>query len=126
MRYRRCIAPVVVSLLLTCAQAQLRGGNGQNTTGNVHVHIILSNDRNAGPYLKVCLMEGSVDQVIGTSYTNDIGEVDFLSVPMGQYHVEVSVMTEWRRLSALPSMSTTASITQSQYVHGATGGRDRA
>jgi tetratricopeptide (TPR) repeat protein len=115
MRYRRCIAPVVVSLLLTCAQAQLRGGNGQNTTGNVHVHIILSNDRNAGPYLKVCLMEGSVDQVIGTSYTNDIGEVDFLSVPMGQYHVEVSGDGVETTISPTFDVDN-RKVTQSQYV----------
>jgi len=89
MRCRLWLVPFIVSLLITCAQAQLRGG-AVNSSGNVHVHIVLSNDRNAGPFLKVCLMEGSVDQDVGTSYTNDIGEVDFAGVPMGNYHVRIS------------------------------------
>jgi tetratricopeptide (TPR) repeat protein len=93
MQYRRWLAPFVLSLFITCAivcaQGQLRGG-GPGGSGNVHVHVVLSNDRNAGPFLKVCLMEGSVDQVIGTTYTNDIGEADFVGVPMGEYHVRIS------------------------------------
>jgi len=56
----------------------------------VHVHIVLSNDRNAGPFLEVRLMEGSSDAVIGTTYTNDIGQADFISVPTGDYHVRIS------------------------------------
>ena len=89
MQYRRWLVPFMVSLVITCVHAQLRGG-GPGGSGNVHVHVVLSNDRNAGPFLKVCLMEGSVDQVVGTTYTNDIGEADFIGVPMGDYHVRIS------------------------------------
>jgi tetratricopeptide (TPR) repeat protein len=51
---------------------------------------VLSNARNAGPYLMIRLMEGSTSTVISTTYTNDIGEGQFNGVPLGSYHVEVS------------------------------------
>ncbi|HUI84411.1 MAG TPA: tetratricopeptide repeat protein [Candidatus Binatia bacterium] len=90
MQYR-WLAPLAVSLsfLVTGAQAQLRGRAGGNV-GNVHIHIVLSNDRNAGPYLLVHLMEGSGDAVVATTYTNDIGQADFMGVAVGYYHVQVS------------------------------------
>jgi predicted Zn-dependent protease len=89
MRYG-WLAPVLVSLLLTSIQAQLRGGAVGNNYGNVHVRVLLGNDRNAGPYLKVELMEGSTDTVVATGYTNDIGETEFLGITIGDYHVVVS------------------------------------
>ena len=92
MRYLRYFVPVLISTLLTTAHAQLgRGLPGpSNTVGNVHVHVVLPNDRSAGPYLLVHLMEGSSNTVVGTSYTNELGEATFISVPVGDYHVEVS------------------------------------
>ncbi len=92
MQYRRWLVPFVVSLIIPSVQAQLRGGFGGAAAGvgNVHVHIVLANDRNAGPYLLVRLMSGSSDAVVGTSFTNDIGQVDFIGVPVGDYHVQVS------------------------------------
>lgn len=86
------LAPLVLSLCAPNLHAQLRGGIGgmNSNVGNVHVHIVYANDRNAGPYLLVRLMEGSSDTVIGTTYTNDIGEADFVSIPVGNYHVQVS------------------------------------
>ena len=89
MQSRGWLASVVLVLLIPCAYAQLRGGGPQGS-GNVHIHVVLSNDRNAGPYLEVKLMEGSVDQSVGITYTNDIGEAEFLGVPIGDYHVRVS------------------------------------
>jgi len=83
--------------------------------GNVHIHVVLSNDRDAGPHLLIKLMQGSSDDVVRTSYTNDIGQADFVGVPVGMYHVEVSG----------PDVQTTASdtfevdnrkVTQAQYV----------
>ncbi len=64
-------------------------GRGFNQ-GTVHVHVVLANDRSAGPYLLVLLMAGSSDAVVGTSYTNDMGKVDFVGIPIGDYHVRVS------------------------------------
>jgi len=91
VRYR-CFAPVVLFLLVTGVQAQFggRGGGGISNVGTVHVHVVLSNDRSAGPYLLVRLIQGSSDFMVGTSYTDDRGEVDFGGVPVGDYHVEVS------------------------------------
>jgi tetratricopeptide (TPR) repeat protein len=89
MRYRYWFVPLVASLLINCAHSQLRGG-GPAGAGNVHVHVVLSDDRNAGPFLQVRLMEGSTEEVVGTTYTNDIGEAEFLGVPVGDYHVQVS------------------------------------
>ncbi len=90
MRYR-WLVPVVISFLATSMQAQIRGGvGGFSSAGNVHVHVVLSNDRNAGPYLLVQLMQGSSDDVVRNTYTNDIGQADFVGVPIGDYHVRVS------------------------------------
>jgi tetratricopeptide (TPR) repeat protein len=115
MQYRRWLAPFVISLLITCAHAQLRGGGPGGTSGNVHVHVVLSNDRNAGPFLQVRLMEGSIDQVVSTTYTNDIGEAEFTGVPIGDYHVRVSgdgVETTDSSIFEVDSRK----VTQSQYV----------
>ena len=90
MHYR-WLTPVVISFLLTGAQAQLRSGRGvPSSVGNVHIHVVLSNDRNAGPYLMVRLMSGGGGTAIATTYTNDIGEAEFGGVPVGDYSVEVS------------------------------------
>lgn len=92
MPYGSWLAPVLASLLVPSVHAQLRGGLGGASTGfgNVHVHVVLANDRNAGPFLLVRLMEGSSNAMVGTTYTNDIGQADFIGVAVGDYHVEVS------------------------------------
>ncbi len=84
---------LVVTGLISCAQAQLRiggSGNAPGSTGNVHVRVVLQNGRSAGPYLMVRLMQGPTSDAISTSYTNDIGEVTFGAVPIGDYRVEIS------------------------------------
>lgn len=91
MLYQRWLAPVIVSFLVIGVQAQLRGGMpGAGGTGSVHVRVVLSNSRSAGPYLLVLLLDGTTDQVVGTTYTNDLGSADFSTVPLGNYHVKVS------------------------------------
>ncbi len=92
MQYGRWFAPILAVLLVPNMQAQLRGGLGGAATGagNVHVRVVLGNDRNAGPFLQVKLMAGSSSEVITMTYTNDIGQADFVGVPIGDYHVEVS------------------------------------
>ncbi len=115
MQYRCWLASIVVILLLTCARAQLRGGGGPASAGNVHIHVVLSNDRNAGPYLEVQLMAGSVDQVVGTTYTNDIGEAEFLGVQVGDYHVRVS--GDGIETTDSPAFEVDQrKVTQSQYI----------
>jgi len=91
MQYQRWLAPVIVSLLITGARAQLRNGSGTGVNvGDVHVRVVLANGRSAGPYLTVRLMEGGTSTVLATGYTNDVGEVQFNGIPIGNYHVEVS------------------------------------
>ena len=114
----RWLAPAIVCSLITLAQAQLRGGGAgmpSASVGNVHIHVVLSNDRNAGPYILVRLMEGSSDVVVGTTYTNDIGQADFVGVPVGDYHVQVSgtgiQMTESDTFEV-----DNRKVTQAQYV----------
>lgn len=89
MRYR-WLAPVVVPLLLTTLHAQISGRGAASSRGNIHIHVVLANDRSAGPYLRVELMEGASGTVVGTTYTNDIGEAEFGGIPIGDYHVEVT------------------------------------
>lgn len=86
----RWLATAVVPLLLTTMQAQIFGRGPASSLGNVHIHVVLGNDRSAGPYLRVQLMEGASGNVVGTTYTNDIGEAEFGGVPLGDYHVEIT------------------------------------
>jgi tetratricopeptide (TPR) repeat protein len=90
MRYWFSLAAIVTSFAVTPLQAQIFGGMKGAGAGNVHIHVVYANDRNAGPYLTVKLMEGSSDTMVGVSFTNDIGEVDFIGVPIGDYHVTIS------------------------------------
>ncbi len=90
MRYQGWIAALFLTLLVTSAQAQLRGGAGGTLAGSVHVHIIFDNDRAAGPNLFVQLMDGSSSTPVGNTYTNSNGQADFGGVRVGDYHVIVS------------------------------------
>lgn len=86
------LAPLLASFLITSAHAQIRGRSAgiSSNLGNVHVHVVFANDRNAGPNLLVRLMAGSSDAVVRTSYTNDIGDADFVGITVGDYHVQIS------------------------------------
>jgi regulator of sirC expression with transglutaminase-like and TPR domain len=87
------LAALAFSVLVPDLHAQLHigGTNGFNSAGNISIHVVLPNQRNAGPYLMVrLLMEDSAGMVAGTSYTNDAGEVEFSGIAVGTYHVEVS------------------------------------
>ena len=92
MRYRWLAPLVSLPFLLCSVQAQFRsgvGGTAPTQVGNVHIHVVFPNDRNAGPYLLVRLM-GSGNTATATTYTNDSGEADFGGIRVGDYHVEVS------------------------------------
>jgi len=92
MRCGHWLVALVISLLLTNVSAQVRGGGAGNllSMGSVHIHVIFANERSAGPYLMVRLMDGSSQNVVSTTYTNDMGQADFLTVRIGVYHVQVS------------------------------------
>jgi tetratricopeptide (TPR) repeat protein len=92
MQCGRWLAPLVSFLLVLTAHAQLHIGGSGNAyaTGSVHIHVLLQNGRNAGPYLQVRLLEGGTSTVAGVTYTNDVGEAAFSMIPVGSYHVDVS------------------------------------
>jgi len=92
MRCGRWLVPLGLSLLLTNVSAQIRGGSagGGFNIGSVHIHVVFANEHSAGPYLMVHLMDGSSDNVVSTTYTNDMGQADFVAVRLGMYHVQVS------------------------------------
>ncbi len=58
--------------------------------GNVHVHVLYTNDRPAGLQLRVQLMIGSSSSPVSENFTNDQGRADFIGVPVGNYHVIVT------------------------------------
>jgi tetratricopeptide (TPR) repeat protein len=91
MQCQGWIAPVLFTLLVASAQAQLGGSaGGFSASGNVHVHIIFDNDRTAGANLFVRLMEGSSNTPIANTYTNSNGQAEFSGVRLGEYHLVVS------------------------------------
>jgi len=92
MRCERWLVPLGVALLLSNVSAQIRGGAAGNVAnlGSLHIHVVFSNEHSAGPYLLVQLMDGSSDNVVSTTYTNDLGQADFVAVRIGMYHVQVS------------------------------------
>jgi len=116
MQCGRWLAPLLLSLLVSGAQAQIRGSvSGPANAGNVHIRVIFSNDRNAGPYLMLRLMAGSSDSVVTTTYTNDVGEATFIGIAVGMYHVEVSgdgIQTTQSDTFEVDNRK----VTQSQYV----------
>ncbi len=88
-----CFAPVVLTLLVTTSQAQIRGGPAGGgaiaNVGNVNVRVVFPDERSAGPHLLVELMSGSSNNPIMRTYTDDIGQAHFIGVTVGEYHVEV-------------------------------------
>lgn len=114
MPYRASLVSLMILLFATASQAQLRGGMGVNV-GNVHVHIVFDNQRNAGPYLMVRLLQGETGECIATSYTNDVGEVEFAAIPVGSYHVEVSG-DSIQKISSDAFDVDNRKMTQTQYV----------
>jgi tetratricopeptide (TPR) repeat protein len=118
MSYPRRLAPFLSLLLLIAAgHSQIRSGipGGFSNTGNVHVHVVFANDRAAGPYLMVQLMEGPGNNAIATTYTDDRGEAEFGAVAVGGYHVEVQgdgIQTTSSEMFEVDNRK----VTQSQYV----------
>ena len=119
MRYRGCTALLSFALLLSSAQAQSRGAAGSTLggqrTGDIHVHVIYSDDRRASTNLQVQLMQGASTTPVATTYTNDAGVADFMNIQMGDYHVVVSgdgIQTTQSELFEIDPRR----ISQSEYV----------
>ncbi len=84
-------------------------------TGSVHIHVVYADDRSAGGNLMVCLMAGSSNTPVETTYTNDTGKADFRNLSVGDYHVIVSgdgIQTTDSGVFEVDSRQ----VTQAQYV----------
>jgi tetratricopeptide (TPR) repeat protein len=77
-------------LLLPLVFVSLPRAAAQINTGNVHVYVTYSDDRPVTEQVKVALVGGSSGSQISDTFTNDRGEVTFMNVNAGNYHVVVS------------------------------------
>ncbi len=134
MQCQRWLAPILFSVLVPHAHAQMGGtfGGIPSKSGSVHVHVVYADDRRAGGNLLVVLMQGSSSTPVETTYTSDAGKADFWNVPQGAYHVVVSgdgIQTTDSTLFEVDARQ----VSQSQYVivrqaeaAGAKGGGSKA
>src|SRR5258708_7936322 len=81
----------ISALIVPVANAQVgQPGTDPSQVGNVHVHVIYTNDRSAAPQLRVRLMTGSGSTPVSENFTNEEGRTEFIRVPVGNYHVIVT------------------------------------
>ena len=86
---------VLVVLLLSVlarklpAQGVMLGGDSAQV-GNISVHAVYPNGNPAGHQLRVRLMNGSSSAILSEAFTNEQGVAQFVSIPIGEYHVVAS------------------------------------
>ncbi len=91
MLYRHLLAFGISALIVPVANPQVgQPGTDPSQVGNVHVHVIYTNDRSAASQLRVRLMSGSGSTPVSENFTNDQGRTEFTRVPVGNYHVVVT------------------------------------
>src|SRR5882762_4527749 len=91
MLYSHLLVFGMFSFIATSANAQVgQPGMDPSQFGNVHVHVVYTNDRSAGLHLRVRLMSGSGGTPVSENFTNDQGRTEFTRVPVGNYHVVVT------------------------------------
>jgi Tfp pilus assembly protein PilF len=89
MLYRHLLIFGVLCFVAIGARAQVGRNTDSGSNGNVHVHVVLANDRSAGMHLRVQLMAGGSTPV-SEMFTDDRGEAEFNMLPVGEYHVLVT------------------------------------
>ena len=78
MLYRHLLVFGMFSFIATSANAQVgQPGMDLSQFGNVHVHIVYTNDRSAGLHLRVRLVSGSGSTRVSENFTNDQGRTEF-------------------------------------------------
>jgi tetratricopeptide (TPR) repeat protein len=91
MQYRLLLAFGMLASIVPAANAQVGRPRGDpSQTGNVHVHVVYTNDHSAGLQLRVRLMSSSGSTPVSENFTNDQGRTEFIGVPVGNYHVIVT------------------------------------
>ena len=91
MLYRHLLVIGSFSIVAATASALVRQrGVDSSQFGNVHVHVVYTNDRSADLQLRVRLMRGSSGTPVSENFTNEQGRAEFNLVPVGSYHVVVT------------------------------------
>jgi tetratricopeptide (TPR) repeat protein len=82
---RKLLLPVVV-LLSVGSQAQFKTSG----VGNLRVLVVYTDDRAVTEHARVQLMNSAMNNSVNEQYTNDLGEVEFYSIDVGDYHIVVT------------------------------------
>jgi tetratricopeptide (TPR) repeat protein len=91
MLYRHLLSFAILSFIVTYAHAQVgQPGMDPDQFGNVHVHVIYTDNRAAGLQLRVRLMSGSGSTPVTENFTDEQGRAEFSRVPIGRYHMIVT------------------------------------
>src|SRR5216683_1788159 len=81
MLYRVLLVFGISALIVPAANPQVgQPGMDPSQVGNVHVHVIYTNDRSAAPQLRVRLMTGSGSTPVSENFTNEEGRTVFITV----------------------------------------------
>ena len=76
----------VVLLLSVNAQAQFKTAG----VGNLRVRVVYTDDRAVTVHVRVQLMNSASNNPVAEQFTNDLGEVEFYGIDVGDYHVVVT------------------------------------
>ena len=77
---------LLVALFSWPSAAQLQA----SSTGNVKVHVLCSDGRPLTSHARLQLMNGSSNNSVVETYTDEHGEAEFSGVSLGTYHILVS------------------------------------
>jgi Tfp pilus assembly protein PilF len=83
--YRKLLL-ISVFLLALSARAQFKNAN----VGNLRVMVVYSDDRAVKLHARVQLMSSASNSPVAEQFTNDLGEVEFNTVDVGDYHIIVT------------------------------------
>jgi Tfp pilus assembly protein PilF len=90
---RQSVVLVISLLSLSVHNSSAQGvgvGRDSSQVGSIQVHVVYANNSPASRHLRVRLMNGPSSTTISESFTNEQGAAQFVSIPIGEYHVVVS------------------------------------
>jgi len=90
-RQRGALVIFLLNVFVCKSSAQgVTFGVDSSQVGSLNVHAVYANGNPAGRQLRVRLMNGSSSTIISEAFTNEQGSAQFVSIPIGEYHVIVS------------------------------------